>query len=107
MSSLKSIHVTDNPYNRPMSTFQSYFQQTIKNLRHPSSFLPKNTSANAEGVASAAGSFRNLSNAQLAAGAVVFAECLGFFTIGEIIGRFKLIGYRGDASGENGALNEH
>jgi hypothetical protein len=39
---------------------------------------------------------RNVSSAQLATGAVITAELLGFFTVGEIIGRFKLIGYRGD-----------
>ena len=27
---------------------------------------------------------------------VVTAEVLGFFTVGEMIGRFKLVGYRGD-----------
>lgn len=88
-----------------MATFQSYFQQTIKNIRHPSKFLPE--SASAEGVAGAAGAARNFSNAQMATVAVVVAECLGFFTVGEMIGRFKLVGYRGEASGENGALNEH
>ncbi len=39
---------------------------------------------------------RNLSRAQLAAGGVLLAECLGFFTVGEMIGRFKLVGYRGE-----------
>ena len=38
---------------------------------------------------------RNISRAQLITGGVVAAECLGFFTVGEIIGRFKIIGYRG------------
>ncbi|RKF73874.1 putative atp synthase subunit g [Golovinomyces cichoracearum] len=41
---------------------------------------------------------RNLSNTELAAGAVLFAELLGFFTVGEIIGRLKLIGYRGETA---------
>ena len=27
---------------------------------------------------------------------VIGAEVLGFFTVGEMIGRFKLVGYRGD-----------
>lgn len=27
---------------------------------------------------------------------VIGAELLGFFTVGEILGRFKLVGYRGD-----------
>jgi F-type H+-transporting ATPase subunit g len=39
---------------------------------------------------------RTLSNAQLAAGGVLVAELLGFFTVGEMLGRFKLVGYRGE-----------
>ncbi|KFY38520.1 hypothetical protein V494_04336 [Pseudogymnoascus sp. VKM F-4513 (FW-928)] len=70
----------------PLATFQSAFQQVVKNSRNPSAFLP-NASAN---------SIRNISCAQVASGAVIFAEVLGFFTVGEMIGRMKLIGYRGD-----------
>jgi len=36
---------------------------------------------------------QNLSVAQMAAGGVLFAECLGFFTVGEMLGRLKLVGY--------------
>jgi len=32
------------------------------------------------------------------AGGVLVAECLGFFTVGEMIGRFKLIGYHGEVA---------
>ncbi|KFY07264.1 hypothetical protein V492_07302 [Pseudogymnoascus sp. VKM F-4246] len=70
----------------PLATFQSAFQQVVKNSRNPSAFLP-NASAN---------SIRNISCAQVASGAVIVAEVLGFFTVGEMIGRMKLIGYRGD-----------
>ena len=41
---------------------------------------------------------RNLNRAQLVAAGVLLAECLGFFTVGEIIGRFKIIGYHGGNS---------
>ena len=55
----------------------------------------------AQGAAAQSGSFlqrtRNLSTAQLVGGGVLLAECLGFFTVGEMIGRFKLIGYHGEA----------
>lgn len=37
---------------------------------------------------------RGASSAQYWSAGVVAAEVLGFFSIGEIIGRFKLIGYR-------------
>ncbi|KEY65138.1 hypothetical protein S7711_04228 [Stachybotrys chartarum IBT 7711] len=39
---------------------------------------------------------RSLNTAQLASGGVILAELLGFFTVGEMIGRFKLVGYRGE-----------
>ena len=39
---------------------------------------------------------RNLDRAQMASGGILLAEVLGFFTVGEMIGRMKLVGYRGD-----------
>jgi F-type H+-transporting ATPase subunit g len=38
---------------------------------------------------------------QIAYAAVILAEVLGFFTVGEMIGRFKLVGYRGDKEGHH------
>jgi F-type H+-transporting ATPase subunit g len=38
---------------------------------------------------------RSMSTAQWASIGVVVAETIGFFTVGEMIGRFKLVGYRG------------
>ena len=56
--------------------------------------LPESANkANPEGVLQRV---RNLNSAQLAAGGVVVAELLGFFTVGEMIGRMKLVGYRGE-----------
>lgn len=40
---------------------------------------------------------RNMNRQQWASVGVISAEVLGFFTVGEIIGKRKLIGYRGDA----------
>ena len=39
---------------------------------------------------------RNLDRQQLGSFAVIAAEVLGFFTVGEMIGRLKLVGYHGD-----------
>ncbi|KAI9171714.1 ATP synthase subunit [Paramyrothecium foliicola] len=70
-----------------VGTFQGFYQnlwQSIQNrsiLRSGQNFLQ---------------SVRGLSTAQLAAGGVILAECLGFFTVGEMIGRFKLVGYHGE-----------
>lgn len=78
----------------PVSTFQSYFQRLVKSARNPSSLLPESANkANPEGVLQR---IRNLNSAQLATGGVVVAELLGFFTVGEMIGRMKLVGYRGE-----------
>lgn len=41
---------------------------------------------------------KNMNRAQVIAGGVVLAECLGFFTVGEMIGRFKIIGYHGESA---------
>ncbi|SPQ18039.1 8d4430c6-1fca-4b1c-b0b1-b516ca340474 [Thermothielavioides terrestris] len=73
-----------------ISTFQSYFQSLWKQLRHPGAFFSSLLqSVNPQQI-------RNISRTQVAAGGVVLAECLGFFTVGEMIGRFKLIGYHGE-----------
>jgi hypothetical protein len=32
---------------------------------------------------------------------VAGAEVLGFFTVGEMLGRFKIVGYKGDAGHEH------
>ena len=44
---------------------------------------------------------RNFDTATLTTVAVVTAEVIGFFSVGEMLGRFKIIGYRGDLSGEH------
>ena len=49
--------------------------------------------------------FRNLSRGDLAFAGVVGAEVLGFFTIGEMLGRMKLVGYRGGVEHHETATN--
>ena len=68
-----------------MSTFQSFYQNLIRN---PTAVFGK----------SPVSTLRNASGAQIAAGAVVVGEVLGFFTVGEMLGRMKVIGYRGDTA---------
>ncbi|KOS19539.1 ATP synthase subunit g [Escovopsis weberi] len=72
-----------------MATFQSFYESLWNGIR--SGTLIKSPTNLVQ-------STRNLTNAQLLAAGVVFAECLGFFTVGEMIGRFKLIGYRGQTA---------
>ena len=40
--------------------------------------------------------FRNINAQQMASVGVIAAEVIGFFTVGEMLGRLKLVGYRGD-----------
>ena len=68
-----------------MATFQNFYAQLIKN---PKSIVGPNPFA----------AVRNANGAQIAAAAVVAGEVLGFFTVGEIIGRMKVFGYRGETA---------
>jgi len=81
----------------PVSTFQAYFQKLVKGFSNPSSlFSQVSKSASKESAPSLLNQVRNINSAQLAAGGVILAETLGFFTVGEMIGRMKIVGYRGD-----------
>ncbi|KAF7857017.1 hypothetical protein EAF04_009777 [Stromatinia cepivora] len=82
----------------PASTFQSYFQRFVKGIQSGNPRSAFSSAANSS-TATPTGlleQIRNISRAQMVSGGVIFAEVLGFFTIGEMIGRMKLVGYRGD-----------
>ncbi|KAJ0386368.1 hypothetical protein COL922a_004545 [Colletotrichum nupharicola] len=74
----------------PVSTFQTYFQTAVNSLKNPSGLLSSASAAKPANLAS------RINTATVATGAVVAAECLGFFTVGEMIGRFKIVGYHGE-----------
>lgn len=82
-----------------MQTVQSHIERVYHTLRHPASLMNQAQST-ANAAANAPQSYmqrlRNMDSATLVAAGVVTAECVGFFTVGEMIGRFKFIGYRGD-----------
>lgn len=80
-----------------LQAFQSYWQNMFKRF-----------SSSASSTASAAASgntqtlvqrYQSISRGQMIAVGVLVAECLGFFTVGEMVGRFKLIGYHGEVGG--------
>ena len=75
-----------------MQTFQNYGQNLMSAMRNPGSASPSNPFQ----------AIRNINSSQLTTAGVVAAEILGFFTVGEMIGRMKLIGYR-----SSGAHAEH
>ena len=82
--------------SRPMSTVQSYFQSALKTVQNPQALL-QTASKGAQQSASIVQQARNINRNQLIAGGVIAAEVLGFFTVGEMIGRFKIVGYRGES----------
>ncbi|KAJ0115814.1 hypothetical protein N8I77_012860 [Diaporthe amygdali] len=81
-----------------LTTVQSYFNRAVNAVKNPQTLLrsASSTAANAPSPASAVQQIRNLSRAQLVGGGVLLAEVLGFFTVGEMVGRWKLIGYHGE-----------
>ncbi|KAI1333845.1 GroES-like protein [Xylariaceae sp. FL0016] len=82
-----------------MQTVQSYWQNAYKTLQNPSSLIQTaSQTANkaAQQPASLMQRVQNMNRASLIAGGVVAAECIGFFTVGEMIGRFKVVGYHGE-----------
>jgi len=82
---------------RSLATFQSYWQSALKGIRNPNALVQSATGGNPATLVQRA---RNISRAQLVAGGVVAAECLGFFTVGEMLGRFKVVGYHGEVHHE-------
>ncbi|KAF2107553.1 putative mitochondrial F1F0-ATP synthase g subunit [Lophiotrema nucula] len=80
-----------------VATFQSYFQPLINAVRHPGSLLSSTANSSAVSPLNILNRVRNLSTAQWVSGVVITAEAIGFFTVGEMLGRLKLVGYRSSA----------
>ncbi|GAM90743.1 hypothetical protein ANO11243_087880 [Dothideomycetidae sp. 11243] len=78
-----------------VATFQSYFQPIINAARSPSTILNAAPSANSLNPSSFLNRIRDVDNAQLVSAGIATAEVIGFFTVGEMIGRMKIVGYRG------------
>ncbi|OJJ63784.1 hypothetical protein ASPSYDRAFT_139450 [Aspergillus sydowii CBS 593.65] len=74
------------------ATFQSYFQPLLNSLRNPASLQ----NANIVSPQSILARVRNANKKEIALAGVTAAEVIGFFTVGEIIGRFNVVGYRGE-----------
>ncbi|EHY57771.1 ATP synthase subunit G atp20 [Exophiala dermatitidis] len=85
-----------------VAQFQSYFQPLINVFRNPRSISSVassvSNSVNPEAVLS---SIRNVNSRQLANAGIIFAQVLGFFTVGEMIGRWKIVGYHGEVHHEH------
>ncbi|KAF1988590.1 hypothetical protein K402DRAFT_295607, partial [Aulographum hederae CBS 113979] len=85
-----------------LQTFQSYMQPVINAAKNPTSIFNRTASAASNTTPNnVLSSLRNTSNQQLAGAAVVAAEIVGFFTVGEMIGKLKVVGYRSGGSAEH------
>ncbi|KAK3393756.1 mitochondrial ATP synthase g subunit-domain-containing protein [Podospora didyma] len=93
----KLIFKGQNMTPPPVSTFQTYFQNLWTRIQKPSALF-QSAQQTASSTGSALQSLRNISKTQVASAGVLLAECLGFFTVGEMIGRFKLVGYHGEVA---------
>ncbi|KAK4543919.1 hypothetical protein LTR36_004693 [Oleoguttula mirabilis] len=97
-----------NMYPPNMQTVQSYLTPLQNALRNPSALLNRSGAA-AESTAQTAVNnpesfltrLRNFDASTMTTVAIVTAEVVGFFSVGEMIGRFKIVGYRGDPHSEH------
>lgn len=93
--------------SRSLQAFQSYTQPLIHAVRHPASLFTETTASSAATPENILSRIRNMDRKQLASAGVIGAEVLGFFTVGEMIGRLKLVGYRGDKEHHETATPHH
>lgn len=80
------------------ATFQSYLQPVINAARNPMSILNQTANSSAAQPVNVLNRVRNMTSAQWLSVGVVAAEVIGFYTVGEAIGRRKLVGYRANTS---------
>lgn len=91
MSTLCFLSASTYQYCSNVQTFQTYGQNLMNAVRNPSANTPSNPFQ----------AMRNIGSSQLVTVGVVTAEILGFFTVGEMVGRMKLIGYRSSSHDEH------
>ena len=89
------------PYSS-VAQFQAYLSPITKALQNPRSILSSSNSLTANvNPQSMLSSVRNVNRQQLATVGVIGAEILGFFTVGTMIGRMKIVGYHGEPHHEH------
>ena len=89
-------------FSRTMQTVQSYLTPLTNAVRNPSSLMSQGARAAESTTQSAVSNpqsflerVRNMDSATLLAAGIVTAETVGFFCVGEMIGRLKIVGYHG------------
>lgn len=83
--------------NSSISTFQSYFQPLVNVVRNPKSITSSVPTTSGQALSQV----RNADGQQWTSYAIVLAQLLGFFTVGEMIGRLKVVGYHGEVHQEH------
>ena len=73
----------------------------VRNPRTMMSSLSQMANGAAGSPESVLSSLRNVNRQQLITASVIGAELLGFYTVGTMIGRMKLVGYRGKVEHEH------
>lgn len=82
-----------------LAQFQSYFQPVINIAKSPKNLMSSASSVtNTVTPETVLSNVRNTNRQQLISLGVVGAELLGFFTVGTMIGRMKVVGYHGEGS---------
>ncbi|MCJ1292528.1 hypothetical protein MMC34_004079 [Xylographa carneopallida] len=79
-----------------IAAFQSYLTPVLHAVRNPSSLISGTSSSSAFTPETILSRIRNMDREQMVSAGVLTAEVLGFFTVGEMVGRLKLVGYNGD-----------
>jgi F-type H+-transporting ATPase subunit g len=93
---------------RSLATFQSYSQPILNAVRNPRGLFSHTTNSGSNlSPENILNRMRNLNSQQLVSAGVVTAEVLGFFTVGEMLGRFKVVGYRSDQEHHETATPHH
>lgn len=80
-----------------MATISKYLEPVTNALKNPTSLFNagvKTAESSAAQPVNVLNRVRGLSQQQWVAAGIIAAEVIGFFSVGEIIGRFKLVGYR-------------
>ena len=87
--------------SRSVASVQQFVNSIPQVLRNPTAAFRSAGFADAS-TGSFLNRIRNLNREQTISLGVIGAELLGFFTLGKVLGRRKLVGYRGDSHNNGG-----
>lgn len=79
-----------------MATVQSYMQQLRHTMRNPQSLIRATSQLGLLDFSTMMSRIRSVDRKQMIDVSVIGAELLGFFTVGQMIGRMKMVGYHSD-----------